>query len=151
MPGTGAPVPRFTSPISSSVSAATGSGRPYASTAPVEPLNQVITTLESVTVATSTSRTSKPVESARAAGSATSGAAAIRPLHSSAWRRVDPVPQRSMAESIYPPSLRVVNNGLRGVCGPWRAARTSTHGRACVGQARPLAHSTEIEGRRAAE
>jgi hypothetical protein len=50
-PGTTDSVEGSTDPICSSVSAGTGAGKPHASTEPGEPVNHVITTLVSVTLA----------------------------------------------------------------------------------------------------
>ena len=78
------------------MSVATGSGKPYWSTWVAEPVNQVITTLVSVTVATSRSMTSRLLVDAEAgvaavaaltavaAPPATSGVAAARLPHSRA-------------------------------------------------------------------
>jgi len=88
------------------VSVATGAGKPYWSVSVDEPVNQVITTLVSVTVATSRSMTSTSLEEALAGAapvkaSGVAAAAAARLLHMRAWRREGL--QQSMNSGAWPP------------------------------------------------
>jgi hypothetical protein len=91
-PGTTVSVVASMRPICSSVSDWTGAGKPYWSVAVAEPVNQVMTTLVSVTVATSRSVTSMLDDVWADAGEAVAtvaaiGAAAARLPQMRAWRR----------------------------------------------------------------
>jgi hypothetical protein len=115
-PGTTVSVVGSTVPNCNSVSAATGSGKPKASWAGGDPVNQVMTTLVSVTVTTSRSRTSSsppaavasPAVVAAPAASvsavppvASAPAVAASPAQSNACRRLGP--QQFMGASVAEP------------------------------------------------